>query len=92
MLQKSAVVYYLKRKVRQRLKADINIVCFIFNQAVFVINFHFIAIVDFFKRIRLFNNIKAIVNGIAIEDSGEGFCNNRLDLYAANGPDRMLSG
>ena len=64
MLQQSAVVDYLKRKIRQRIKTNINTRCFVFNQAGFVINFQLVAVVDLPRPIRRLNQVEAAVDGV----------------------------
>ena len=92
MLQQPAGVYNFEGEVGQWVKVYINTGCFVFNQALFVIDLQLITIVDFFESFLRFNQVKAVVDCIAIEDSGKCLCNNGLDACCANGPDGVLSG
>ena len=90
MLQQAAVVDYFQSKVRQRTKFYINSGVFIFDQAGLVINFYLVTVVDLVQAIGQFDQVKTVIDGVAIEDSRKGLGDHTLYACSPNRPDGVL--
>ena len=71
MFKQSAVFDYFQSKIRQRIEFDILAAGLVSDHACFVIDLDLVAVVDFLQSIGKFDDIKAAVDRVAIEDAGE---------------------
>ena len=91
MFQQAAVVDDVEGEVRQWAEVDFLPGGFVLDYAALVVDLQLVAVVYFFECVRRFDEVEAVVDGVAIEDSGEGFGDHRLNARAVDRPDRVLS-
>lgn len=90
MFQQSAVVDYFEGEVRQGIEAYLCTGCFVLYHAGFEIDLKLVAIVDLIERIGRLYQVEAVIDCVAIEDSGEGFGDYGLYAHPADRPDGVL--
>ena len=71
MFQQASVVDDIEGEVRQGIEADLRAGGLVFDDAIFIVDFELVAGADFVERVRRFDEVEAVIDGVAIEDSCE---------------------
>ena len=90
VFKQSAVVDYFEGEVRQGIEAHLCAGCFVLYHAGFEIDFKLVAVIYLIRGVGRLDQVKAIIDCVAIEDSRERFCDNSLYARPVNRPDGML--
>jgi hypothetical protein len=91
VFKQSAIIDYFEGEVRQRIK---NYICsggLVLYRTGFEIDLKLVTVVDLIRSVGRLNQVEAVIDSIAIEDSRKRLRDDDLDTRAADSPDSVLS-